>query len=439
MRNDLQFRRRPTGLLLLFCAALWLIAGAVAPAYSDDNFTTLKALIESGQYDKARDFAAHATGDAAADQLNLAFTNALILKVQGHYKEAAAAMRAILSDHPDLTRVRGELADTLYRMGDIDGATYNMQLLADSTSDTTQRSFYDSYLTTMKSKRPWSLDAYVALAPSSNINNGIAGDTVTIGGVPFDATSHEKKSGIGVAYGVAGTYRFMLSPEWDFTVGGKTNGNVYTDQTFDQLNGSVFGELARTTQMWRVGLGVTADRTLFGWNGFNWDVGPQLSVSRHVGGNGTVIGTLGWKYVGYDQEDALNGGETDVGLRYLKQMSPSASWGVGVLFSDVNANVQFNGFRRYRPSIDLYKELWGGLLTSLSVGYEWREYKADYPLTGAPREDREVDVDLAVTFRNLSWRGFAPKVEYTYTHNASNIELNTYDSQAIGFYLTKQY
>jgi len=436
---NVSLRRRPTGLLLLFCAIAWLVAGAAVPARADDSFVTLKAMIESGQYDKAREFAAHATGDPATDQINLDFTNALILKVQGHYKEAAAAMRAILSAHPNLTRVRGELADTLYRMGDMEGATYNLQLLADSTSDATQRGFYDSYLAAIRSKRPWSLDAYVAIAPSSNINNGIAGDTVTIGGAQFDATSHEKKSGIGLAYGVAGTYRFALSPQWDFTVGGKTNGNLYTDQTFDQWNGSVFSELARTTPVWRVGFGLTADRTLLGWQGHNWDVGPQLSLRRMIAGNGTIIGTLGWKHVGYDQEDALTGGETDVGLRYLKQVSSSASWGVGMQFSDVTANVDFNGFRRYRPSIDLYKELPGGLLTSLSLGYEWRDYKADFPLTGAPRQDRELDVDLAVTFRNMSWRGFAPKVEYTFTHNASNIELNTYDSQAIGFYLTKQY
>ncbi len=135
------------------------------------------------------------------------------------------AMRAILSDHPNLTRVRGELADTLYRMGDMEGATFNFQLLADSSATSDQRSFYDNYLTAIRHKRPWTFNAYVALAPSTNVNNGISGKTVVIAGVPFNASSHTGKSGIGLATGASGTYRFDLTPRWALTFGGKVDGN----------------------------------------------------------------------------------------------------------------------------------------------------------------------------------------------------------------------
>ena len=436
--NSPHSRRRPTGLLLLLCA-LFVAGGSVSRAYADDTFPHLKALIEAGQYDQARDYAAHVSPDAATDALNLAFTNALILKVQHRYAEAAAAMRAILSDHPDLTRVRGELADTLYLMGDMDGAKFNFQLLSDASSDTTQRGFYDSYLSAIRQKRPWTLDAYVAVAPSTNINNGISGDTVTIGGASFDASSHEKKSGVGAAYGVAGTYRFDLAPRVDLTFGAKASGSLYGASSFDAFNGSAFSELAYTMPNWRLGVGLTGDRTMMGWQGYNWDYGPQLSLSRNLGAMGTLIGTAGWKHVTYDTVTAYTGNETDLGLRYLKSVSPSSSFGLGFLYSDVTADVSFNGYDRYRPSIELYKELPWGLLTSADVGYELRDYKADFPLTGKPRADHELDLDLAVTLRNLSWHGFAPKIEYTYAHNVSNVQLYTYDSQAIGLYITKQY
>jgi len=351
--------RGPAGLLLFFWGIVFVTLAPISIAQADDAFPRLKALIESGQYDQAREFAAHASPDMQMNRLSLAFANALILKNQGRFKEAAAAMRAILSDNPNFTRVRVELADTLFHMGDMDGAKFNFQLLADSSSDTTQRNFYDSYLTAIRQKRPWTLDAYVAIAPSTNINNGISGNTVIIGGVPFDASTHAGKSGIGAAYGVAGTYRFDLAPHWDLTVGAKRNGNLYSDDVFDQSNGSAFTALAYSTRNWSAALGLTADRTLIGWQGFEWDFGPQLSLTRNFG--------------------------------------------------------------------------------PLGVGYELRDYKSDFPLMGTPRADRELDLDLAVTFRNLSWHGFAPKVEYTYSHNDSNVQLYTYDSQAIGFYITKQY
>ena len=439
LHRSLAVGRRPTGLLLFLSVVAFTAMTALSPARADDTFPRLRALIEARQYDQAREFSAHASPDPEINKLDLAFTEALILKNQGKFKEAAAAMRAILSEHPNLTRVRGELADTLMLMGDMDGAKFNFQMLADSSSDTTQRNFYDSYLTAIRQKRPWTLDAYVALAPSTNINNGISGNTVIIGGVPFDASGHAGKSGIGAAYGVAGTYRFDLAPHWDLTVGAKGNGNLYSDNSFDQSNGSAFTALAYTTRNWSAALGLTADRTLIGWQGFNWDYGPQLSLSRNFGIMGTLVGTVGWKHLTYDQVSAYNGNESDLSLHYLKSLSPSSSFGLGMLYSDVTADVTFNGYDRYRPSIELYKELPWGLLTSATVGYEFRDYKSDFPLMGTPREDRQLDLDLAVTFRNLSWHGFAPKVEYTYSHNTSNVQLYTYDSQAIGFYITKQY
>ncbi len=324
-------------------------------------------------------------------------------------------------------------------MGDTEGATFNFQLLADSSTTSSQRGFYDNYLTAIRQKRPWTFDAYVALAPSTNVNNGISGKTVVIGGVPFDASSHAGKSGIGLSSGVSGTYRFDLAPRWALTVGGKADGKFYQDDSFDQLTGSVFSEFSYTAPQWRLGFGVVGDRTWSAWDAYNWDVGPQVSLSRNFGRLGTLIGTAGWKSVTYDSIDAYSGDETDLGLRYLKTLSPSSSFGLGMLYSHVNANTSFNGYDRFRPSVEFYKELPGGLLTSFDADYEWRNYASDFPLMGTPREDRQLDLSAAVTFRNWSWNGFAPKIQYSYTLNDSNVALYSYASHTVGFYLTKKY
>lgn len=425
----------------LFCLLLLLLlAGAmvIAPARAD-NFSVLRSLIESGKYDEARALSAHASANTETNKLNLAFTEALILKVQGHYKEAAAAMRAILSDHPDLTRVRGELADTLMRMGDTEGAKFNFQLLADSSTDAAQRGFYDRYLDTIRRKRPWTLDTFVSLAPSTNINNGISGDTVVIGGVPFDAASHTKKSGIGASAGIAGTYRFDLRPGWAFTVGGNANGDFYSDSTFDQLNLSSFGELAHEMGPWRFGVGMFADRVLMGWNGYNWDYGVQLSAKHDLGRNDAVLGSLAWKRITYDDIDALSGDQFDVGLRYRKAVSPSFSYGFGMTYTRLDTETPFNGYNGYKPSLEIYRELHGGLLATAQLSYQWRDYLADFPLMGERRADQELDLDLGMTFRKWSWQGFAPKVDYRFSHNQSNVDLYRYDSHAVSFSLTRRY
>ena len=70
---------------VLVAFALALFAPAVAHA---DTFLQLKALIEHGQYDQARDLAAHASANPEVNKLNLAFTNALIL-YQGQDTQSA--------------------------------------------------------------------------------------------------------------------------------------------------------------------------------------------------------------------------------------------------------------------------------------------------------------------------------------------------------------
>ncbi len=425
--------RRLPGLLF---ALFLLLPFAAAHA---DNFSTLKSLIESGRYDAARAFVAKASAGTANGALEIAFVDALILKVEGRYDEAARRMRAILSRNPNLTRVRGELADTLLRIGDTEGASFNLQRLADSSTDAQQRSFYDSYLNAIRQKRPWTLDAYVALAPSTNINNGVSGDTVVIGGVPFDAASHESKSGIGASFGVAGTYRFDLSPKWDLTFGGRSSGNLYADSTFDQVYGSAFAEFAYTAPKWRVGVGLAGDRAVMGWRGYNWDYGPQLSFSRDLGRFGGVVATAGWRKIGYDDLTGLSGDETDFAIRYRQSLTPSSSFGLGFAYSRANTDATFNGYDGYKPSIELYKELPWGMLGSAQVAYQWRTYRANFPLTGRPRADGQLSIDLAVTFRNLSWKGFAPKIEYTYTQNDSNVQLYSYRSHTIGLFLSKKY
>jgi hypothetical protein len=402
-------------------------------------FQALKYLIEHGKYRQARQLAAHVSRNRATDKLTLAFTNALILKHRGELKEAAARMRAILSGHPNLTRVRQELADTLFLMGDDDAAKFHFKLLENSTESPVLRDYYNRFLGAIESRRPWRLNGYVAFAPNSNINHGVNGQIISIGGVPFRANGNEKKSGLDFAFGVNGAYRFDLSKKWSLTLGESIAGNLYRYRQYDYLVSNSLLDFAYTVGTWRFGVGVVGDRALYGLEGFEWDFGPELSVRKSFGRAGTLIATADWKRVGYDQISAYSGSETDGGLRYLYAIDSSTSVGGGFLLSETEAQVNFNAYRGYAPMVQFYKELPWGILASAEASYQWQDYRANFPLMGRPREDRLLILDVGATFRDLAFKGFAPRVEYSLIKNSSNVGLYSYNAQGLGLYVTKKF
>jgi len=104
-----------------------------------------------------------------------------------------------------------------------------------------------------------------------------------------------------------------------------------------------------------------------------------------------------------------------------------------------DAEKDFNSYRSARPYLEVYSDLPFGILGSIAVGYEFRDYGGKFPWTGQGREDRQFAVAVSGIFRNLTYKGIAPQLEYRYTNNSSNIGLYDYDSHAVNLYFTKKY
>jgi outer membrane protein len=50
-----------------------------------------------------------------------------------------------------------------------------------------------------------------------------------------------------------------------------------------------------------------------------------------------------------------------------------------------------------------------------------------------------IAVAISGVFRNLSYMGIAPQLEYRFTSNYSNISLHAFDSHSVNLYFTKKY
>lgn len=416
--------------------AVVLASAVAAPAAAD--FGTVQKLLHERRYDEAADLGESLGKTPEVRAENRAFVEALALKHQGRNKEAAEAFRTLLARNPRFDRVRAELAHTLFLLGDDKASRHHFELLSASARSPTHRGAYDRFLTALDSRKPWVLDGYLTLAPSTNISQGVNGDIVTIGGVPF-AGATKKESGLGAGFGVNGARRWTLMSPLSVAVGGGLSGTIYDDSDYDFLCAQSFVELAYDKAPWRFGIGAGADKNYEGWEGASWGVGPQASLRRSFGRYGTALATLAWRERDYDEDDVRDGEEIAAALRYNYALSNRTMLIAGLAYSDVSAELDLHGYNRYRPSIEIYHELPYGLVVDGSLAYERRDYKDDYFLMPEPRKDERIDVTAGVTFRDLAMHGVAPRLEYSYRLQESNVDLYDMDAHTVGISLTTRY
>ncbi|WP_267555677.1 porin family protein [Rhizobium rhizogenes] len=417
-------------------AVVFCVFHATTANAADYTLKEVQDLIDGGRYDAARDLVA-SSESGQLDEVARSFVEALILKHQGRLREAADVMQKIVIAHPKFDRVRQELAQAYYLLGDTTRAKNQFKLLADSSQSPVFRSTYNHYIDVIEMQRPWALDGYVALAPSTNVNNGVSADTVFIGGVPL-TPRNKKQSGIGLSFGGTGTYRFDLNDYTALSVGASFDGMKYKVKDFDDFAVHLFSELSYKTGDWRFGIGPTFDRTTYGWEGNNFGYGLQGSIQDRVGNGGDTVRLTGrLRYLDYDRVDAFDGVESTIGFRYQHIFSPSMLINVGAYGTVMNARATFNAYKSVQPYVELYTELPWGMLGNVSASYQFRNYDAPFPWTGKNRQDRQLDVGAGVTFRKLSYEGIAPRLEYHFVTDDSNVDLYDFSSHKVGLYLTK--
>ncbi len=301
-------------------------------------------------------------------------------------------------------------------MGESEHAKYQFELLSASSQSPVFRSLYNNYIDAIDARRPWTLNGYIALAPTTNVTHGVSADTVFIGGVPL-TPGNRKQSGIGLSYGGSGTYRFELADRVALTVGGSFDGTKYRDQQFDDLSGQVFTELYYESADWRFGLGPTLERTSYAWEGNRFGYGVQGSIQRRIGSGGDTLRVTGrLRYLDYDDLDAFDGTETTAGLRYQHVFSPSFLVNLGTNVAVMDADKDFNAYKSVRPYFEIYSDLPFGMLGNFGAGYEFRNYDGKFPWTGQNREDRQLDLTVGLILRKLGFNGYRAATRVPVSH-----------------------
>lgn len=403
-------------------------------------------LMAQGRFADALTLAEQSWGpDTPNRELRLDFIRALELKVQGRYAEAAQAMRAILTINPGFTRVRAELAHTLFLAGDYDAARFHFTDLSRNAPSEEARQGFEAYLSATRLRQPYRLGGYVSLAPSSNINSGTSTRTIMLpgpGGEPAEFTLTDESravSGVGLSGGLWGERNLFFGEALTLTFAGRFDGAFYGRGEFDKYQLGSTIHLRRSTGRNTYGAGIVGEYYRHGRLVERRGLGGELEFGRALGGGRHVFVATRLVATRFPGASVLDGyllSATVVGRRPL---------GPG-RYLTLGARPAFERTRAAHHDNDgvalffAYGREWrGGLITHLEPSIVLRRYLAVNPTFGIRRRDLQAGGAVRLAHRTLNFRGFMPRLEYSYSRLFSTLALQRREGHGVNFMLTREF
>lgn len=429
--------------------ALWVCAVATL-AWADEPQTVTRKVTP---VEAARIAAEYHHCGVAEKLLDIALkqepdsTDALFLKgecysEQGKFADALPYYRKILAAHPDIVRVRLDLARAEFETGDDEGAEYNFRLaLAENNLPDTVVDNIGYYLAAIQARRRFSYNVNVSVAPDSNINAAANNPNVTLFGLPFQLSQNStQKSGIGIVTNFAGEVFTPVTTDLRIRTGGSFYGDFYPGHSqFDDIQ-------TRAT------------------------LGPQWLFKN---GDLSVLGVVGKRWYALDPYSESAGGriEGDYSLAknlqlysYIEGLSDSyhsIKYYNGYNFEQQNfltyyfnphALVRLIGGVGYQSAtLDAF-EYWywnGGF--GLQFEFPWgitayaepdvrfSYYSGVDPFFGIRRFDRLYAGKISVYKRDWNVLGFSPVATVSYSRNVTNDPIYRFHRLQFQLGFTKQF
>jgi len=408
--------------------------GASNAPYSMDSargrLETARRLIESGQAPAARELLRALRNEPTVDQIEVRFLLAMASLRSGDPVAAIALWRDLLSDHPELVRVRLELARALYETGSDQSARFHFERLrAMADLPAAVRSNVERFIDALDARRGWSANLVVALLPDSNVNSGTTMQSVTLYGLPGFVPSDELQQRSGVGLYVLGSLGRVWQTSSDFAWVGRASlmRRDFMNNRFDDMNlrtdlgprwigeRDEAGVLAVLSQRW------------LGNEPASYGVGVRLEWSRRI--ENWWLSQLSLERVDsrWRSYPELDGAATRLfgmqrwNLDATTSVHAGAEWYREQLVSKPLSNQRISGL------VGANRDFGRGW----SLGVQWRYAVTRYDEALAAfdyvdRRDTTNTLSLSVAQRTLQWHGLMPVLYMSFILNDSSLDLFSY-------------
>ena len=409
--------------------------------------TRVKLLIrlaKSGQHDLAEALLERYPLTGPFGKNRQLFVEGLILKARGNFTGAAKNYRAALADDPSLTLVRAELAQTLFQLEEGDSAKHHLNLLMAEAPNEYEAQGIRSFIDTIDARRPFTFNAYVSVAPSTNVNNGSSKKTIyaPLWGVEMDIDDDSREqSGIGFSTGLSAGYSHRLGNDFSVVLGGGFNASIYDDSDYNVFGASQSAELRYLLDGGFLGAGAVASENFkndeLGLSYYSY--GPRVSLQKALSPQDRINVSAVYEWRNYPDTSTSDGTALMIDGSWNHAFDSSLTASLSAGYDRIDTEIDFTSYETYSGGFGLYKELPKGITVDLNGEARFSEFDAMHPIAGVVREDLRLTGTVALTKRDFNIWGYAPAFEYTYVYNNSNISLYEFDSHAVDFKLSKDF
>jgi outer membrane protein len=334
-------------------------------------------------------------------------------------------------------RVRLDLALALYRERDYPAALYHFELALSSDLPPLAKGNVLRFVRDIRQRQSyWELN--LALVSDSNVNYATRATDVPIGEARFQLSEDARaKAGTGLMVTVSG--RESFGPALDNYVKLYAEDTNFKASRFDLFYGALtvghsfaFGahdvsfEAGGHYANW-------GERSLYdGWVARladDWRVRPDTLVST----------SLDARELRYADFGFLTGMQYALNLDWTRALFGSTTVRLGASAIRQDAQSPSSAYDASGVRAEWQSELPRSFTVGMRLETYWFRYDAPDPIFGVVRHDRRSLAEITLLRRDLSWRGFSPKLIVGYNIGASSVPLFEFDRSYVRLAFTRQF
>mgnify|MGYP003587510724 CR=1 FL=1 len=370
------------------------------------------------------------------DTVLVDYAEALLLQSDGQHTEAQQRFHSLLAAHPDYAPIRLQLAHTLSQDGQQREAAAEIgKIRQTSELPPPVITYLDQFGQYLKSERAWKFDAGLSYLQESNV--GRVPEQRTYGNWRFS----EPKKAHGIGYEFSARKTVPVKGHWAARVQVSGYGKFYWDaHDYDDLilrteTGGVWRSAKR-----ELSLSPFYEKRWYGTEPYSNHVGGVVRYSEILSPQWQFHGAWQSGNKKHDDRKYLDGNNHSLSLSLLQRSSPKQTFIYGIDGGIEQARDDSESYRRYGVRTTWMRD-WGqpqALSTSVSFAAQRRHYQAP-DFFNIKREDTEYFTRVSASHKKLSWKGFTPRVNWTWSHIHSNHFYYRHDRHRVFLDVTKQF
>lgn len=370
------------------------------------------------------------------DKVLIKYAEAILMREDGKHTDAEKHLRILINQYPDYAPIRLQLALTLSQNGQTREAEQEIKKIQ-RTPDLPQpvTDYLNKFSHYLKREREWQFDGNAYYIQDNNV--GRSPEQRIYGNWYFS----EPQSAHGIGYEFSAQKTIPIKGHWATRIQTSTYGKFYWDaHDYDDLI-----TRAETGLVWRNAKQEFSampyfEKRWFGTTPYSHTTGGILRYSYILSPQWQAFSAWQSGYKKHEERKYLDGASHAASISLLYRSSPQQFFVFGFGGGRENAKDLSESYTHGNLRAS-WSRNWGSqqnLTTTLNGSIQQRHYRGS-DIFNIRRHDTEYFTRLSLSHKKLTWRGFTPRVNWTWSHIRSNHFYYRYNQNRVFLDISKQF